>query len=300
MRGVRVASAWRPRYFFSYRRDMKRIVVTPAGRKRYMELLYRHLSKQRDSFDQWVILVNTSNTEDIGYCERLAGRNEDWIDTRYATGSDPGRGNLNIFRFLNEFCSDPDAMYLRLDDDVVYLAPDFVRNMFAFREANPEYFLTYGNIINNSIISWIHQKRGNFSYPVHSAYTCLCDVGWKDPKFAEQLHAAFVESPTDPKWQFGTWIASDYDRISINAISWFGRELAEAPVAEDEELWLSVLRPRELGRKNAINGDAVCAHFAYHTQREHLDAIDMLGRYAKLAPSLPAPRQSSTAVVAPQ
>lgn len=38
---------------------MKRIIVTPAGRKRYMEILSSHLDKQRSDFDEWHIWQNT-------------------------------------------------------------------------------------------------------------------------------------------------------------------------------------------------------------------------------------------------
>ena len=156
---------------------MRRVIVTPAGRKRYLEVLYEHLKRHRDSFDEWLLLVNTADPADIGFCERLAARNQEWIDTRYAQGSDPSKHNLNIHLFLNEFCRDPDAAYLRLDDDVCYLAPGFVEEMFRFRQAHPEPFLVYGNIINNAIVSWLHQKLGNFAYKEHSKYYFIDDVG---------------------------------------------------------------------------------------------------------------------------
>ncbi len=266
---------------------MRRVIVTPAGRKRYLEVLYKHLKNQRDSFDEWLLLVNTSDPADIGYCERLAARNEDWIDTRYAQGSDPSKHNLNIHMFLNEFCREPDAVYLRLDDDVCWLAAGFVEEMFQFRLANPEPFLTYGNIINNAIVSWIHQKLGNISFERHSKYNCTDDIGWKDPRFAEHVHTEFLKSPSDPKWLFGTWVATEYERISVNAVCWFGKDLADKAVDADEELWLSVIRPRELSRPNAINGQAVCVHFAFGTQRDYLEKeTKVLDQYRSLATSL--------------
>lgn len=268
---------------------VRRVVVTPAGRARYLGVLFEHLARQRERFDEWVLLVNTGVPSDIGMCERLAVRN-DWIRTKYAD-IDPSRGCLyNIHKLLNEHCRDEDAVYLRLDDDVVYLAPDFVESMFDFRLANPAYFLTYGNIINNAVLSWVHQKLGNFAYSgQHSGYSCMDAVGWKDPLFACAIHEAFLADPTDPKWSsFDRWVASEYERVSINAVCWFGKDLAACPVGEDEEQWLSVDRPRVLSRPNAACGAAVCVHFAFHPQREYIEReTDLLERYARLAGCAP-------------
>ena len=262
---------------------MRRIVVTPAGRERYLDILYRHLDKQKTSFDEWILLVNTSVPRDIEYCERLAATH-DWIRTAYADGSDPSIGNRNIHKFLNQFCRDGDAMYLRLDDDVCYLAPGFVDNMFEFRQTHPEYFLVYANIINNAILSCIHQELGNFTYHRQCGYKCMDDVGWKDTFFAPVLHDAFLENPTDPKWtSFEPRVADKYERISINAICWFGKDLRE-PVDQDEEQWLSVEYPFKIKRHNIINSKALCVHFAFHPQRDELERIgNRLERYAELA-----------------
>lgn len=259
--------------------------MTPAGRQRYMEILYEHIRSQKAHFDEWHLLVNTANVPDIGFCERLAAR-EDWIETKYLA-IDPARGIWNISLFVNEFCRDPDAVYLRLDDDIVYLAPDFVRSMFEFRQRDQTSFLVYGNIINNAIIAWLHQKLGNFKAGAHSRYDVLDETGWKDPWFAHALHAEFLKDPKDPKWtSFQRWVATEYERISVNAICWFGRDLQECACEDDEEVWFACVRPSQLGRPNTVNGSAVCAHFAFQPQREVLEReTDVLDRYRQLTPA---------------
>lgn len=258
--------------------------MTPAGRSRYLAILFDHLYMQTASFDEWHLLMNTSDVRDIAYCERLCMSNP-WIQTKYARGSDPASANLNIHRFLNEFCRDPDAVYLRLDDDIVFLSESFVATMFDFRLEHPDPFLVYANIINNAVVSWIHQKLGNFRFAVHSGYSAIDDVGLHDPEFAAALHSEFLRSHDDPKWLFDRWLATEYERISINAVSWFGQDLNE-PVEADEEHWLSVARPKELSRPNMICGSAVCVHFAFQPQRATLDSCGLLDRYARLGASL--------------
>ena len=57
----------------------------------------------------------------------------------------------NIFRFF-KYASDPNSVYIRLDDDVLYLEPNFCKKMFNFRIENKEPFVVFGNIINNAVI----------------------------------------------------------------------------------------------------------------------------------------------------
>lgn len=56
-------------------------------------------------------------------------------------------------------------------------------------------------------------------------------------------------------------------------------------VGNDEEQWLSVDKPRSMGNahRNVIYGGAICAHFSFYTQRDHLDRTDILQQYKELA-----------------
>jgi len=74
------------------------------------------------------------------------------------------------------------------------------------------------------------------------------------------------------------------NRLSINAILWFGRDLKAIGgiVPGDDEDFLSVLYPAKIGRSNCVNGDAVVSHFAFFTQREYLDRQHILERYGEI------------------
>lgn len=273
---------------------MQRIIVTPAGRKRYLEPLFMHLQAQKDSFDEWHLWMNTSRIEDIGYAERLAARHP-WIHTIYLDDYE-GRptDNMNIHRFFPLDAADPECVYLRLDDDVVWLQPGFVDAMFTYRQANPEPFLVYANIVNNAVCTYLHQHGGALTTPQYNTtqkkcgYFCTDPVGWQDPEFAEAVHREFLADPTSDTWRnFNVWHLCDYERCSINAISWLGSEFAtfEGKVGADEEQWLSVDHPKEIQRHNVILGSAMCVHFSFHTQREHLDNTDILEDYLECAPA---------------
>lgn len=267
---------------------MRRVVVTPAGRKKYLEILLEHMKREHDNsgFHQWDLWINTNVEEDIEYCRSLASKFP-WIKTIELPGIHCVT-NSNIHKFFKYAC-DPRCVYVRVDDDIVYIEPGFFDKLYTFRIANPEPFLVYANIINNAVISHIHQRNRRFRYTRLGGYKCMDDIGWKDPHYAETIHRAFIKDVKEgniKKWHrsFDTWECIDFERVSINGISWLGRTFKEfeGQVGEDEEAWLSVDKPRMLNKTNVIFGGAICAHFAFFTQRSHLDTTDILDQYRDL------------------
>ena len=264
---------------------MRRIVVTPAGRRHYTSLLFAHLKSQKSDFDEWQIWLNTTNADDIAYFRELE-RNNPWVVCKPLTV--PINGSMSIYSFFKE-CQDASSVYLRLDDDIVWLEPGFVRAMFDYRLAHEEFFLVYGNIVNNALISHLHFRFGNVQYTRNPGYACMCPVGWGDADFAKTLHERFiaaVRSGTTNSWKFKSWNLYDYERVSINCISWLGSEFAKfnGDVGRDEEQWLSVDKPKQLRKPNIIYGGALCAHFAFYSQRDKLDRTNLLQEYTTLQP----------------
>lgn len=263
------------------------VVVTPAGRRRYTELLYRHLSAQRADFDEWHIWLNTLDGADLAYFHELGARHPDWIRCVPCPVWVDGTGTIcHFFRG----CCDPDTVYIRLDDDVVWLEPGFVRKLAAFRREHPEYFLVYGNIVNNVVLSHLHQRFGNVGTEDGVVgYNYIDEVGWKSSAFVRRLHEAFLASAArgeTAKWHFPQWELADFEHVSINCVSWLGSEFAAfgGEVERDEETFIAVTKPRQLGKKNCIFGGALCVHYAFCMQRDFMDSTDFLARYAELAP----------------
>lgn len=260
------------------------IVVTPAGRKRYLRILLKNLEKQRSDFDRWHLWLNTNVPEDVEYIESLP-KKHDWIIVVRPKTPVNSVDSRNIHGFF-EYAREPHTVYIRLDDDIVYLDPDFIKKLRDYRRQNPEPFLVYGNIINNAIVSHLHQRNQRFQYPQKSGYECMDPVGWSDPAFARAIHDAFLrdlESGVGTEaWtrSFSLWHLWDQERVSINCISWIGSDMPR--VQEDEEQFLSVEYPRMKARYNVILGDAICSHFAFYTQRSLMDTTNILERYEKV------------------
>jgi hypothetical protein len=270
---------------------MKRVIVTPGGRKSYLDILLRYLvrAKSAGEFDRWILWVNTQNIADMQYMQSLADF-YDFIEIRKLTV--PYEGSYSIHSFFAE-CVDEDTVYVRLDDDIIFIEPGAIDQLIQFRLANPQYFLVVGNIVNNAILSYIHQHLGAIGRDFgNTAYSCLADLGWKRPAFAHYVHMEFLKqlkAGNVDAFRFPRWILQDFERVSINVISWLGSEFRKfgGKVDRNEEPWLTVDKPKSIGKRICIYGEGLFSHYAFYSQRPELDWTDILQRYAAIAPRLP-------------
>jgi hypothetical protein len=263
----------------------KIVVVTPAGRKRYMEILLHYLIKQKNIVDEYRIWVNTGNPEDLNWFEKIKDENKDFITLEYLPKSLWPGGTMHICNFFKNTI-DEDTIYIRFDDDVVWMEDDFIEKLVKFRIDNPDYFIVYGNIINNAVIDHIHQKQG-IIYSKNIENTCLCKHGWENPNICEEKHNTFIQNLNNneiQKYMFDRY-ETNGQRISINNICWFGKDFKQFSgiVGEAEEQWLSDEAPKQKNKKTCVYGGALCVHYAFWTQRDYLDKTDILDKYRKLA-----------------
>jgi hypothetical protein len=266
---------------------MKKIIVTPAGRKRYLEILHSNLHKCKDEFDKWVIWVNTTNPEDIEFIEEL-NKNYDYIDLQYSEiPVDPnGSHTATICEFFKK-CIDEDSVYLRLDDDIVYIHNGSIKDLFEFRILNDNYFLVYGNILNNAIITNLYQKNNLLQHLPTVSYDCLDVNGWGNSNFSLSLHNYFFEKKSKNNLDYffiPNWELINFERCSINCISWLGKTFKKfnGEVGVSEETWLSSDKPKELNSPNIIFGKSLFNHYAFAPQRTFLDTTNVLETYKNL------------------
>jgi hypothetical protein len=279
------------------------VAVTPAGRRRYLRILLPYILNQSHVIDEYQLWLNcyddvsgAENRADFEFCQRAHNRYPNFVKLmgpkpRVLSRSGHFSRNRTIHQFF-ENCVDPGSIYLRFDDDIVYVAPDAVGELVQYRISNPKYFLVFANIINNAILSHIHQRSAAISCKRGVAgYACMCPVGWRDPDFAEHVHRSFLDALNEQhssRFRFREWVLcgpAGPERCSINCFAFFGAKFAEfeGKVGPDEERWLTLRYPRETNSLNAICGTAIVSHFAFQPQRGHLDRTDILSQYAKLA-----------------
>lgn len=270
------------------------VAFTPCGRKRYMDLLAPHVVREHSlgHIDEWVLFNNPYTIEDSTYAEQIAAR-YDWVKILNVGAVTAVRGAGQIATFYSGL-KDPDCIYLRLDDDLVYIDRDAIPNLIRYRLAHPEPFIVYPTIINNTRTSYQLQQRGLIPTSWGQVEPILCaPTAWSNPGFVFNLHQkalAAIEGGTLlaefalPSEEFNDW---ENGNISINCFAMFGKDMAACEVLSDEEGYLSRFRPQALGRYNARCGDALVIHFAYHTQTAFMDQSGMLTDYARLVEPLP-------------
>jgi len=259
------------------------VIVTPAGRKRYLNILKKYIFASK-IVDEWKIWQNTLNLEDINYIKEISLE-----DKRVVVENRPLPLGTSycIHKFFNN-CIENNTVYIRFDDDIIWMKDDAIENLAKFRIENPKYFLVYGNIVNNSICDHLHQRCNDIYHAFPITYNCMDHNAWKNVILAERKHKILIENIKKNNFKgynILNWTLHDYERVSINVISWLGEEFKKfnGVVGVDEEAWLSCVKPQELQKKSCICGNALFAHFAFYTQRHHLDQTNLIEIYEDIS-----------------
>lgn len=268
------------------------VTVTPAGRRRYVEILANYLLRNRHLVAEHQWWVNTRVPEDVAYLLRLSDRYPDFfriVIRPHREGEPLGHA---IWRFMST-CIDPGTVYLRLDDDICYVAEHAIAAIYEQRLADPRPFLVLGNIVNNAICSHFHQAAGLIPRRWGTiGAECMDRVGWNDGFMAVRIHRWFQELVRTDRVDVLAAVPFPFDgrrRFSINAICWNGSDMAALPERDrgdvDEEPFLTVDVPNRLDRPNVICPRAIFGHFAFYTQRPFIEAMDpgILRRYGLLS-----------------
>jgi hypothetical protein len=266
---------------------MKLIVVTPAGREKYLRLLSHHVLKSPE-VSEWQLWDNCRNERDRAYLHVLAAS-----DPRCKLKQLPGAdGGWKIIGSFFRFCDDRDALYLRLDDDVIFLEDGFFPKFIERAKAERGKAIWFSPlVINNVICSFLiqHFSGVNLSGPI--SCQAMCPYAWAYPDLAEALHPAFVDAVKTGR--IDAFRVPDHEiklsRFSINALGFFGADKVALgdeflpPGHEAEEEWLSAVLPARTGRPGKIFGDLLVAHFSFYPQERRLLQTDILAAYYQLA-----------------
>ncbi len=232
--------------------NYKIVAITPSGRKSYLEILYKYISKNKHILDRWDLWVNTENPSDLAYIKELSN-NDSFINLVYPDWPyEKGCPNLSLAPFWSK-ATDEDTIYIRFDDDIVFIADNTIEKLVDFRIQNKEYFFIYPFIINNSFHSKELQNRGivDTKHGIIRTYQELCILGPSDPVsltnplFARDLHEDFINSYNknehykymcnekivwdvfETKYIYNTNKTSEVvtnggPQVSINCVCWFG------------------------------------------------------------------------------
>ncbi len=178
-----------------------------------------------------------------------------------------------------------DAVFLKCDDDIVYVDVEKLNGFIEFRRTNPHYFLVSANVVNNGVCAYLQQASGaipanigHFEHPPGGFGGSL----WLSGERATQLHDFFLgrerKSLPLPKASV-EWT----ERQSINFVAWLGKDLVHMALPKcDDEYALTVGLPTFLDRPSAIYSDFTVSHLSFGPQENGLDLDRLLDGYDAL------------------
>jgi hypothetical protein len=275
-------------------RNYKIVPFIPAGRKLTMTILMDNLYRHKDVVDQVQIWLNTDpdQVEDRAWLETLPNKYGDFvrlIERRIDRGVQiPKQLNTGGF-YINT--TDEDTIYFRFDDDIIYIDDDYFKNILDFRVDNPDYFLVFGNIINNATTSYYLQEQGKIpeKFGIVESDFCMDPVGWTSPYFALMLHEQMLKKIKSDKvsdMYLKDKIELDRKRFSVSNFCFFGKDFRRFDgdlMGAEEESWLTEDYPKKTGVVNVICPNALCVHFSFFAQREYLIKKNILEKYKEIA-----------------
>jgi hypothetical protein len=235
---------------------------------------------------------NCRTESDRQYLRELAAS-----DPRCTIKELPGAdGGFGIIGEFFRFCDDPEALYLRFDDDIVYIEPGFFERFRARAIAAKGSALWFAPlIINNAICGSLIKNLSKVVLKGPITCQAMCPHAWGHAAFPKAIHPAFIDAVRQGR--LDDFRVPDRDvrlaRFSVNSIAFFGSDIARLggdflPPGSNEEEWFSAVLPARLDTCGRILGDLIVSHFGFYTQERELLQTDILDAYYRLA-SLPVP-----------
>jgi len=278
----------------------KVIAWTPYGRVRTYSILIKYLQRdvERGLVDEVWAYLNTDpvgQEDDIAYAHEL-NEQFDWFHLKHRPeGID--LGNLPKQRWTGlayREMTDPEAVYVRLDDDVVYLHEDAVENLVRARLEMPAPTAVFPIIFNNAIVSHFLQLCGKvpMEWGEVKQY-CMDPNGWANGPFAVKLHELLLDhieaGTVEDLYLYQDFPIQPGTQFSVSCFASLGSMYANLPhgpgvlVPDEEESFHTIHHPLATGAPNILRGNAVVSHWSFFPQHAFLNGSNLLDRYRDLA-----------------
>ncbi|PWI64411.1 hypothetical protein PCL_10479 [Purpureocillium lilacinum] len=277
--------------------------------------LERNLHENGGWLDEVLWVVNTDNADDLRYLDEIIESSP----TVHRKLVIPGE-KLWVYSYFKAWQRlDRGKYYVKVDDDILWMADDAIPRLVAQKLARPQDLVVSANIINNPPLGFMHYHMGalhpyfpdtgNPVDPPHKNHRWLrvkdgnmmsqtpaaelkyevWGPSYESWAIAAQMHYSLLENIEDNKldtYKIGTWDMHGH-RIRINFMCFYSDDILDTDVENwpknrgDEDMVVLDL-PKQLNRSVTIEGGALGAHFQYSDQGDLADT-DLLKRYKRLA-----------------
>ena len=232
-----------------------------------------------DIVDEYQIWMNTEEQGDLLFLNELGSIAKVKLVPQPKGVVD---GAFSICEFFAA-CVDPKTIYIRFDDDIVWIEPGSIRSIAWTRIRDRDSFLISAAVVNNAVFTNMFQILGLYDDSQYVHAHAFDEIGWKSGPFAESLHRHALDLIGRNQLsalRFESRALAQV-RFSINCISWRGDMFSAfaGQVDREEEEYLTVVKPCRIGAINRVDGQALVCHFAFYSQRDYLDKTDLLAGY---------------------
>jgi hypothetical protein len=276
----------------------KRVVAfTPWGRELTGSILFKYLQREHENgiLDEWWLCENTDDTQfgDRRYAVDLSIK-YDWVKLIFQPDNEQKLKpkQLNTKKFYR-YMTDPDTVFVRFDDDVVYLEENALERLVEARIFKKQPFVIFPVIWNNAVCSFYLQQFNSMPTTwgkVESPF-CMDPVGWGSPEFAIGIHEHLLEMINSNSVE-DVFMHHDIQlpvgqQFSVSSFAQTGDEYAKAGIIySEEESWHTMEMPYATGRANLILSNSLVSHFSFYNQRSELIKTNILDRYRELSDKL--------------
>ena len=280
------------------------IAWIPYGRKRTVSILIEYLRREVERgvlSEVWLYRNMDDDQEDDALYARALDVLHDWVrlvdipdetprTVRNRRGKEVALPKQRRTIGAYSYMTDPTTVYVRFDDDIVWVHPDAVETLADKATSGPQ-LLTSALIWNNAICTWWLQACGKVpaEWGDVTRY-CMDNHGWRDGDFAVKMHRLLLDHiDADTTEELYTYqdlsLNPTGEQFSVSCWASTGKKLAEmgAQAHTEEERHLTVTAPNQTGIPNLVAGDALVSHYTFFPQQEKVNATDILDRYRTIA-----------------
>ena len=178
-----------------------------------------------------------------------------------------------------------DSIFLKCDDDIVYMDLEKLSDFIEFRRTNPKYVIVSANVVNNGVCAHWQQLAGSIPEDVGHFERPPGGFGgslWQSAERANELHDYFLQT-NSKHLPLPSTVIEWKERQSINFIAWLGKDLVHMALPKgDDERALTVDLPELLNRPTAIYSDFTVSHLSFGPQEQGLALDHLIGAYDEL------------------